>query len=416
MTKKYSNKIRLAFAINAEKEILSKAQISTIPFATRNYWRNQNPEKYLDHDQKLNSYNLEISTGGAIKYLRLLQSLRKLGKVLIDQIGETEYLKILELEKESFVEFIETNNNHFTKQKLLLGFNVSSSKYGVWRSQVQYDCTSSRQYLCAKRHSQQLTEDEILSLQKLLSLEKMKHWPLSAVWAHGLRNQKLMISRSSFYRYNKIFQFRSKAQESFKKKYKPVRATKVNEIWHADLTYVQTDDGRWNYVYAIIDNYSKKVLAYRVEAEIRAAHSTDCLREALSNEQIESLEYMTDGGKEYDNQTIKSFLSSYNISVKHTVAKRDVKQSNSMIERLFHLIKKDYLNRQAIKNLSELKVVIEDVFDEYNNRPHYIHKYYSPKEVHKQSLHFNANKLLNKANTSRIKLNQNCPCTKCTCY
>lgn len=413
MKKKYPNKVKLAFALHAETEMLTRKEILDIPHATRNYWRNQDPERYLNQHQGNTKINIRVAN--EYKYLRLLTSMRKLVKVLIEQIGEANYYKILENDKQSFVDFIERNGRQFGKQKMLQSLNVSPSKFGVWRSQVQFDCTSSRQYLCAKRHSQQLTSDEIDYLQKLLSLERMKHWPLSAVWAFGLRSHKLLISRSSFYRYNKIFKFRDKPTETFKKKYKPIRATDTNEIWHADLTYVQTEDGNWNYIYAIIDNYSKKVISYRVEGNIRAAHSTECLKEALTKEKIGTLRYITDGGKEFDNNSIKEFLKSYAVHVKHSVAKRDIKQSNSMIERLFHLIKKDYLNQQSIRNLTELKKLMNDVFAEYNKRPHYVHKYYSPEEVHNQRLHFNPEKLLHQANTNRIKCNQSCPCTICVC-
>jgi transposase InsO family protein len=47
-----------------------------------------------------------------------------------------------------------------------------------------------------------------------------------------------------------------------------VRATGPNEIWHIDASIVRLLDGTKAYIHAVIDNYSRKILAWTVAARL----------------------------------------------------------------------------------------------------------------------------------------------------
>ena len=43
-----------------------------------------------------------------------------------------------------------------------------------------------------------------------------------------------------------------------------VRASRANEIWHCDVTILKLLDGTRAYLHAVIDNFSRRILAWRV--------------------------------------------------------------------------------------------------------------------------------------------------------
>ena len=59
-----------------------------------------------------------------------------------------------------------------------------------------------------------------------------------------------------------------------------VRARKSNEIWHIDLTVLRLLDGTRAYVHAVIDNFSRRVLAWTIATKVDPTNTCKVLREA----------------------------------------------------------------------------------------------------------------------------------------
>jgi|GEM_PF-2413259 len=64
-----------------------------------------------------------------------------------------------------------------------------------------------------------------------------------------------------------------------------VRATQPNEAWHVDTTIVGLLDGTRAYLHAVIDNFSRKILAWTVAARLEPASTFEI---AFSNSMIEA--------------------------------------------------------------------------------------------------------------------------------
>jgi len=89
------------------------------------------------------------------------------------------------------------------------------------------------------------------------------------------------------------------------------------------------------YIYIVMDNFSRKILAYRASLSYSANLAFNCLKEAYENHILPNqpdwdVELMVDGGSEVNNATIDSYIKT--ISVKKIIAQQDVSFSNSMIE------------------------------------------------------------------------------------
>src|SRR4029453_15427150 len=58
------------------------------------------------------------------------------------------------------------------------------------------------------------------------------------------------------------------------------RTTRANEMWHIDTTVIRLIDGTRAYVHAVIDNFSRRILAWRVAETFAPVNSVAVLVEA----------------------------------------------------------------------------------------------------------------------------------------
>lgn len=169
-----------------------------------------------------------------------------------------------------------------------------------------------------------------------------------------------------------------------KSSYNPIRATAVNEIWHADITVFKTLDGVKHYIYTVMDNYSRFVHAWHIDtvvsAKIRLKTIKDAIHSTFGEEPFDKLQLVTDGGPENDNLTIKEFI--LHSTINHTITLKDIEQSNSMAEAFYHTAKYRYLYLQLIHNTQELYRKFEEMMYEYHFlKPHYALGIYTPEDV-----------------------------------
>ncbi|MBU6174906.1 MAG: DDE-type integrase/transposase/recombinase [Planctomycetes bacterium] len=60
-----------------------------------------------------------------------------------------------------------------------------------------------------------------------------------------------------------------------------MRATKPNEYWHVDTTIVRLLDGSRVYLHAILDNFSRCILAWRLNDTFETGTTAELLKEAV---------------------------------------------------------------------------------------------------------------------------------------
>ena len=170
-----------------------------------------------------------------------------------------------------------------------------------------------------------------------------------------------------------------------KKKYATgLLASKSNEIWHADITIVKTKDNIKQYIYLLMDNYSKYILNWKIESFVSGKVRVETIREGYSKfvNRPQQVILITDGGPENNNTEMKAFVDGAGVSISPLIALKDIPFSNSVIEAQNKLFKYRYLFRKEYCNAGELKKVFaSDVIDYNNLRPHISLNGYTPREV-----------------------------------
>ena len=136
-----------------------------------------------------------------------------------------------------------------------------------------------------------------------------------------------------------------------------IRAVRPNQLWHIDVTIVRLVDVTKAYLQAVIDNYSRYVLDWKVSADISAVNTRDLLMSSLAKAkllgEVGKPEVFSDGGSENDNAEVAGLGAIGLFTL--TLAQIDVIFSNSVIEALFRSAKHNYLFQQRLESLANFE-------------------------------------------------------------
>ena len=226
-------------------------------------------------------------------------------------------------------------------------------------------------------------------------------------------------SFATWYKYNKLLGLRKFHNRFRKEKYIGLTASSPNEYWHADVSIFKTRDGFPAYIYAVIDNYSRKVLAWNVSEKLKASIRVETIKEAynlaLTTSTTIKTKLIVDGGCENNNKVVDLFVSQNNIQ--KLIALKDINFSNSMVEAVNKQMKYNCLFRVSIKNIEELKTALKKYFYEHNQiKPLAALNGYLPDEVYFAHVNKNQTPFIDEmidARRNRIEQNRITQCKVC---
>jgi putative transposase len=155
---------------------------------------------------------------------------------------------------------------------------------------------------------------------------------------------------------------------------------RVDQVWSTDITYVPLAAG-FLYLAAIIDWYSRYVIAWRLSNTLDGSFCLDMLEEALGQGQPEV--FNTDQGVQFTAAAWTSRLERAGVAVSMDGKGRWA--DNVFVERLWRTVKYEdiYLNRYEV--VPELQAGLKVYFPFYNEvRPHQALGDRTPAEVYGQ--------------------------------
>jgi putative transposase len=156
-----------------------------------------------------------------------------------------------------------------------------------------------------------------------------------------------------------------------------VEITRPNQVWTADITYIPMARG-FLYLVAIMDWYSRYVLAWRLSNTLETDFCVEALEEALRKGVPEM--FNTDQGAQFTSQAFTGLLKQHGIKVSMDGKGRYT--DNLFIERLWRSLKYEEVYLKAYAGGKEARAGIGEYFDFYNlERPHQALGYQTPAEV-----------------------------------
>ena len=158
-----------------------------------------------------------------------------------------------------------------------------------------------------------------------------------------------------------------------------VRVTRPNQVWSTDITYVRMAQG-FLYLTAILDWFSRYVLAWRISNSLDAHFCVEALQEALELSPTKPEIFNTDQGVQFTARQFTQCLESQNITI--SMDGRGRVFDNIFIERLWRTVKYEHIYLHDHTTTASLIDGLTNYWHLYNSeRPHQSLGNATPSEV-----------------------------------
>ena len=159
-----------------------------------------------------------------------------------------------------------------------------------------------------------------------------------------------------------------------------LEVVKPNHVWSADITYIRLARG-FVYLVAIIDWYSRNVLAWQVSNTLDGSFCLESLESALRTHGVPEI-FNTDQGCQFTATAFTDMLKENDIKI--SMDGRGRALDNIFVERLWRSVKYEDIYLKCYACVPELIAGLSDYFSFYNTqRPHQALGYRTPDEVYR---------------------------------
>ena len=140
-----------------------------------------------------------------------------------------------------------------------------------------------------------------------------------------------------------------------------------NHVWATDITYIPMRRG-FVYLVAIVDWYSRRILAWRLSNTLTTDFCIEALQEALLRYGAPEI-FNTDQGSQFTSTEFTGVLKEHGIRI--SMDGKGCWRDNVFVERLWRTVKYEEVYLKAYDTVSAAKASMGAFFDYYNRRrPH----------------------------------------------
>ncbi len=162
-----------------------------------------------------------------------------------------------------------------------------------------------------------------------------------------------------------------------------IRAEAPNELWHIDVTIIKLLDGTRVYLHAVIDSFSRRILAWTLEERLGAGGTCRILLEAgrhLGRRLVDTT-VMAGSGTENVNGNVDALLNAEGL--RRILAQVAVSFSNSMIEAFWRSLRHAWLYLHNLDDTATLRRLIAFYVTAHNETiPHAAFNGQTPDEMY----------------------------------
>ena len=142
---------------------------------------------------------------------------------------------------------------------------------------------------------------------------------------------------------------------------------RANQVWAMDITYIPMARG-FVYLAAVVDWFSRRVLAWRVSITLEVAFCLDAVEEALARHGKPEI-FNTDQGSQFTSADFTGLLLENAIAI--SMDGRGAWRDNVFVERLWRSVKYEEVYLRAYDSVGDARASIGRYLDFYNRkRPH----------------------------------------------
>lgn len=143
-------------------------------------------------------------------------------------------------------------------------------------------------------------------------------------------------------------------------------ATRPNERWVTDITYVWTDEG-WAYVAIILDLFSRAVVGWSIDVTATTRLALMALQSAVQRRKPgQGLLHHSDRGCQYTSAEYRAQLKTLGVTV--SMSRKGNCWDNAVAESFFATLKTELVHRRRWRNALELRAALFEYIEVFYNR------------------------------------------------
>ena len=160
-----------------------------------------------------------------------------------------------------------------------------------------------------------------------------------------------------------------------------------NQVWGTDITYLRLEEG-WAYLIAIMDWFSRYVVAWDVSLTLESEFCVMTIMQALQDAQPEILN--SDQGTQFTDHRFTDILFAHNVKI--SMDGRGRYLDNIFTERLWRTVKYENVYLKSYRNINEARTGLSEYFSFYNDiRRHQSLDNRTPADVYRGNQRSNQN-------------------------
>ncbi len=291
---------------------------------------------------------------------------------------------------------------------------LSQSRFHSWSREDE--CGLEDTSSCPRSSPQQLTFAEVETIEQMVTSEEYRHVPTGRLALFAQRLAKVFASGTTWHRLVRRHKWRRPRRRKHPAKPKVgIRATAPNAVWHIDTSVIRLLDGSRAYLHGIIDNFSRRILAWKLSATFDPSATAEILLEASKDLVNERPTVLADGGVENFNGAVDELVKTG--VLKRLLAMTEISFSNSLIESWWRSLKHQWLFLNTLDTVGAVEKLVTFYVSEHNSRlPHSAFRGQTPDEMYFGTGNHIPDELevaRKAARQARMEVNRAVTCAKC---
>ena len=144
------------------------------------------------------------------------------------------------------------------------------------------------------------------------------------------------------------------------------QATRANEIWTSDITYIRTKEG-WLYLAVVLDIYSRKIIGWAIQPRVTSDIVLKALMMAVTNRKPDKdIIFHSDRGSQYTSAIVRSRLNLYGF--RQSMSGKGNCYDNAITETFFSLLKRELVYLTEFETREQARREIFEYIEIFYNR------------------------------------------------